>query len=86
MQVKKQSLELDMEQSPGSKLGKEYIKGICCSGIPCFFSDPMDVGSLISGSSAFSKMSFEHLEVHGSCTVETWHQCFLVKIGVSLAS
>ena len=30
MQVKKQSLELDMEQSPGSKLGKEYIKGICC--------------------------------------------------------
>ena len=51
-----------------------------------FFDDPTDVGSLISGSSAFSKMSFEHLEVHGSCTVETWHQCVLVKIGVSLAS
>ena len=27
MQVKKQQLELDMEQWTGSKLGKEYIKG-----------------------------------------------------------
>ena len=39
---------------------------------PCFFDDPMDVGNLISGSSAFSKSSFEYLEVHGSCTVEAW--------------
>ena len=30
MQVKKQSLELYMEQSSDSKLGKEYIKGIYC--------------------------------------------------------
>ena len=29
-QVKKQQLELDMEQQTGSKLGKEYIKAICC--------------------------------------------------------
>ena len=28
MQVKKQQLELDMEQKTGSKLGKEYIKAI----------------------------------------------------------
>ena len=28
MQVKKQQLELDMEQQTGSKLGKEYIKPI----------------------------------------------------------
>ena len=28
MQVKKQQLELDMEQQTGSKLGKEYIKDI----------------------------------------------------------
>ena len=28
MQVKKQQLELDMEQQTGSKLGKEYIKAI----------------------------------------------------------
>ena len=30
MQVKKQQLELDMEQQPGSKLGKEYVKAIYC--------------------------------------------------------
>ena len=30
MQVKKQQLELDMEQQTGSKLGKEYIKAVDC--------------------------------------------------------
>ena len=30
MQVKKQRLELDMEQQTGSKLGKEYVKAIYC--------------------------------------------------------
>ena len=30
MQVKKQQLELDMEQQTVSKLGKEYIKAVCC--------------------------------------------------------
>ena len=30
MQVKKQQLELDMEELTGSKLGKEYIKAVCC--------------------------------------------------------
>ena len=30
MQVKNQQLELDMEQRTGSKLGKEYIKAVCC--------------------------------------------------------
>ena len=30
MQVKKQQLELDMEQETGSKLGKEYIKAVYC--------------------------------------------------------
>ena len=35
MQVKKQQLELDMEQQTGSKSGKEYIKaGIL---LPCLF-------------------------------------------------
>ena len=38
----------------------------------CFFDDPMDVGNLISSSSAFSKTSFEHLEVHVSHTAEAW--------------
>ena len=30
MQVKKQQLELDIEQWTGSKLGKEYIKAVYC--------------------------------------------------------
>ena len=30
MQVKKQQLELDMEQWTGSKLGKEYFKSVYC--------------------------------------------------------
>ena len=30
MQVRKQELELDMEQRTGSKLGKEYIKAVYC--------------------------------------------------------
>ena len=30
MQVKKQKLELDMEQPIGSKLGKEYVKAVYC--------------------------------------------------------
>ena len=30
MQVKKQQLELDMDQQTGSKLGKEYIKAVYC--------------------------------------------------------
>ena len=30
MQVKKQQLELDMEQQTGSKLGQEYIKAVYC--------------------------------------------------------
>ena len=30
MQVKKQQLELDMEQQTGSKLVKEYIKAVYC--------------------------------------------------------
>ena len=37
MQVKKQQLELDMEQQTGSKLGKEYnIQGCILS--PCLFN------------------------------------------------
>ena len=30
MQVRKQQLELDMEQQTGSKLGKEYVKVLYC--------------------------------------------------------
>ena len=36
MQVKKQQLELDMEQQTGAKLGKEYSQGCILS--PCLFN------------------------------------------------
>ena len=35
MQVKKQQLDLEMEQQTGSKLGKEYVKTILS---PCLFN------------------------------------------------
>ena len=37
MQVKKQQLELEMEQWTGSKLGKEYIKAVDCH--PVYLTD-----------------------------------------------
>ena len=30
MQIKKQQLELDLEQCTGSKLGKEFVKAVYC--------------------------------------------------------
>ena len=41
----------------------------------CFFNGLTDVVNLVSGFSAFSKTRkpAEHLEVHGSHTVEAWH-------------
>ena len=41
--------------------------------LSCFFCNLMDIGNLISGSSAFSKSSWNfQLEVLSSCTVEAW--------------
>ena len=39
--------------------------------LPRFSDDPMDVGNLIFGSSAFSKSGWTP-KVHGSDTVEAW--------------
>ena len=36
MQVKKQELEMDMEQQTGSKSGKDYVKAVYC--LPCLFN------------------------------------------------
>ena len=38
----------------------------------CFFHDPVDVGNLISVSSAFSKTSLTIWKVHGSRIAEAW--------------
>ena len=41
--------------------------------LSCFFCNLMDIGNLISGSSAFSKSSWNfQLEVLSLCTVEAW--------------
>ena len=42
--------------------------------LSCFFDDPVDVGNLISGSSAFSKFSLNiwKFTVHGSHIAEAW--------------
>ena len=49
--------------------------------LSCYFDDPVDVGNMISGSSAFSKSSVNMvhtestwftLKVRGSRTVEAW--------------
>ena len=40
--------------------------------LSCFFSDPADVGNLISGSSAFFKTSLNTWKLFGSRTVEAW--------------
>ena len=40
--------------------------------LSCFFSDPMDVDYLSSGFLCLFSIQLEHLEVHGSRTVETW--------------
>jgi len=39
--------------------------------LSCFFNDPVDVGNLISSSSAFSKTSL-NIWKFSSCTVEAW--------------
>ena len=40
--------------------------------LSCFFDDPLDVGNLISGSSAFSKTSLNIWVVQGSRIAEAW--------------
>ena len=47
MQVKKQQLELDMEQQTGSKLGKEYVKAIYC--YPAYLTDMQSISCEMPG-------------------------------------
>ena len=47
MQVKKQQLELDMEQWTDSKLGKEYDKGVYCH--PAYLTYMQSTSSKMTG-------------------------------------
>ena len=47
MQVRKQQLELNMEQGTGSKLGKEYDKAVYCH--PAYLTYMQSISSKMSG-------------------------------------
>ena len=47
MLVKKQQLELDMEQQTGSKLGKEYVKAVYC--LPAYLTFMQSTSCKMSG-------------------------------------
>ena len=47
MQDKKQQLELGMEQQTDSKLGKEYIKAVCCH--PAYLTSMQSTSSEMLG-------------------------------------
>ena len=47
MQVKKQQLELDMEQPTGSKSGKEYVKAVYCH--PAYLTSMQSISCEIPG-------------------------------------
>ena len=47
MQVKKQQLELDMEQQTGSKLRKEYVKAVYCH--PTYLTSMQSISCEILG-------------------------------------
>ena len=63
MQVKKQQLELDMEQQTGSNLGKEYVKTVYCH--PAYLTHMP------------STLCVEYITHHGKCWVgwiTSWNQ------------
>ena len=70
MQVKKQQLELDMEQQTGSKSGKEYVKAVYCH--PAYLTYMQSTSSEMPGwrnhkleSGLFSTFSGGAWEIHG---------------------
>ena len=62
MQVKKQQLELDMEQQTGSKLGKEYHQGWIVS--PCLFNVYAEFSSVQFSCSVVSDSLQPHESQH----------------------
>ena len=46
MQVRKQQVELDIEQHTGTKLGKEFVKAVYCHS--AYLTDMQNISSKIS--------------------------------------
>ena len=59
MQVKKQQLELDMEQETGSKLGKEYIKAVYCHPAYLTYMKSTSWETLAGGSTSWNQDCWE---------------------------
>ena len=61
MQIRKQQLELDMEQQTGSKQEKEYVKAVYCH--PAYLTYMMSYFSTIPGRvwSESSQLPFLHI-------------------------
>ena len=55
MQVKKQPLELDMEQQTGSKSGKEYVKAVYCH--PTYLTYMHHVKCQVGGSTRWNQIA-----------------------------
>ena len=51
MQLKKQQLELNMEQQTGSKQGKEYVKAVYCD--PAYFTSMQSTSCEMLGSKTY---------------------------------
>ena len=70
MQVKKQQLELDMEQQTGSKLGKEYVKAVYCHPAYLTYAQYIMQNSRLDEAQARTKIARRN--VHNlSCTDDT---------------
>ena len=54
------------------RVNKEEIDVSLYFSFKLFFNDSVDVGNLISGSSAFSKKQLDYLEIHSSSIAEAW--------------
>ena len=67
MQVKKQQLELDMEQQTGSKSGKEYFKAVYCHSAYLIYMQSTSGGML-----NWMKHKLEP-RVQGELSIYRWH-------------
>ena len=61
MQVKKQQLELDMEQQTGSKLGKDYVKAVYCHPAYLTYMQTRLIQGIRSGDGVGDLFIYKHL-------------------------
>ena len=61
MQVRKQQLELEMEQPTGSKLGKEYVKAVYCHPAYLTSMDYITLNAMLDDSQAGIKVAVRNI-------------------------